>query len=162
PIFVEADSGPLVLRQEMIAAGEVAAIHMPIATEESLLGILTVSVRTGPHRLKPSPDLLNRLSGVAAQATTALQNGRLVDRITHQALHDQLTGLANRAQFAEALLRRLDAAFEDPFMLDGHALRLTASIGRAMFPDDAETADALLRHADASMFEAKRGFFNPR
>ena len=62
----------------------------------------------------------------------------------------------------ESLLRRLDAAFEDPFMLDGHALRLTASIGRAMFPDDAETADALLRHADASMFEAKRGFFNPR
>ena len=68
----------MVLRQEMIAAGEVASIHVPIATEDVLLGILTASVRTGPHRLKPSPDLLNRLSGVAAQATTALQNGRLV------------------------------------------------------------------------------------
>jgi len=243
PIFVEADSGPLVLRQEMIAAGEVASIHVPIATEDVLLGILTASVRTGPHRLKPSPDLLNRLSGVAAQATTALQNGRLVDRITHQALHDELTGLANRTQFAEVLRkavnqarqreqpvtifyidlddfkpvndaygheigdrllaavgrrlkgctrstdavarlggdefavliasptsredaasmsRRLEAAFDDPFMLDGHSLRLTASIGRAVFPDDADSADGLLRHADALMFEAKRGFFSPR
>src|SRR5205823_13759856 len=110
PIFVEADSGPLVLRQEMIAAGEVASIHVPIATEDVLLGILTASVRTGPHRLKPSPDLLNRLSGVAAQATTALQNGRLVDRITHQAMHDQLTGLANRLQFTEELRRSIARA----------------------------------------------------
>src|SRR5205085_351819 len=169
-------------------------------------------------------------------------NGRLVDRITHRALHDQLTGLGNRTQFAEALRkavnlarqpdrsvtifyidlddfkpvndaygheigdrllaavgsrlkactratdvvarlggeefavlissltsqadaesmsRRLEAAFDDPFTLDGHALRLTASIGRAVFPDDADSADGLLRHADALMFEAKRGFVSP-
>jgi GGDEF domain-containing protein len=47
-------------------------------------------------------------------------------------------------------------------MLDGHELRLTASIGRAAFPEDADSADGLLRHADASMFEAKRGFVGPR
>jgi diguanylate cyclase (GGDEF)-like protein len=243
PIFVDADNGPALLRREMLAAGEVASIHVPLATDEALLGILTVSVRTGPHRLKPGADLLNRLSGIAAQATTALQNGRLVDRITHQALHDQLTGLANRVRFAEVLrkavnharqrgdtvtifyidldgfkpvndaygheigdrlltavgrrlkastratdvvarlggdefavlisspaspadadsvLRRLAAAFEDPVMLDGHELHLTASIGCAVFPDDADSADGLLRHADASMFEAKRGFVGPR
>jgi diguanylate cyclase (GGDEF)-like protein len=243
PIFVDAQTGDPFLRREMLAAGEVASIHVPIATDEVLLGILTVSVRKGPHRLKPNPDLLNRLSGVAAQATTALQNGRLVDRITHQALHDQLTGLANRARFAEVLrkavnharprgervtvfyidlddfkpvndaygheigdrllaalgkrlqastrssdvvarlggdefavmissstaaadadsvLHRLQGAFEDPFTLDGHELRLTASMGRAVFPDDADSADALLRHADAQMFEAKRGPVSPR
>jgi diguanylate cyclase (GGDEF)-like protein len=32
-----------------------------------------------------------------------LQNGRLVDQITHQALHDQLTGLANRTKFTDRL-----------------------------------------------------------
>jgi diguanylate cyclase (GGDEF)-like protein len=53
--------------------------------------------------MTPTPDLLDRLSGVAAQATSALQNGRLVDQITHQALHDQLTGLANRLQFTDTL-----------------------------------------------------------
>jgi diguanylate cyclase (GGDEF)-like protein len=243
PMFVDAEIGDPFLRRELAAAGEVASIHVPIATDEALLGILTVSVRDGAHRLKPNPDLLNRLSGAAAQATTALQNGRLLDRITHQALHDHLTGLANRTQFAELLrkavsaarqrndpvtifyidlddfkpvndafghdigdrvlaalgqrlkastratdavarlggdefavliatpaspadadsvLRRLETAFEDPFMLDGHALRLTASIGRAVFPDDSDSADGLLRHADASMFEAKRGYVSPR
>lgn len=243
PIFVDADRGDPLLRGDMIAAGEVASIHVPIATDDALLGILTVSVRSGPHRLRPTSDLLNRLSGVAAQATTALQNGRLVDRITHQALHDQLTGLANRTQFADALRQtvdrarqrresvtifyidlddfkpvndahgheigdrllaavgrrlkastrasdvvarlggdefavlltspasrsdaesmahRLEGAFDDPFTLDGHSLVLTASIGRAVFPDDADSAGGLLRRADASMFQAKRGFVSPR
>jgi GGDEF domain-containing protein len=35
-------------------------------------------------------------------------------------------------------------------------------MGRAVFPDDADSADALLRHADAQMFEAKRGPVTPR
>jgi diguanylate cyclase (GGDEF)-like protein len=47
---------------------------------------------------------------VAAQATIALQNGRLVDQITHQALHDQLTGLANRLKFTDRLRKAVAAA----------------------------------------------------
>jgi hypothetical protein len=35
-------------------------------------------------------------------------------------------------------------------------------IGRAVFPGDADSADGLLGHADASMFQVKRGFVNPR
>jgi diguanylate cyclase (GGDEF)-like protein len=42
---------------------------------------------------------------VAAHAVTALENGRLVDQITHQASHDQLTGAANRVGFSERLAR---------------------------------------------------------
>ena len=58
---------------------------MPLVAGDSFLGLLIVSVFDRPDRLKPTPDLLDRLSGVAAQATTALQNGRLLDEITHQA-----------------------------------------------------------------------------
>ena len=76
---------------------------MPLATADALLGLLTVSVTRPPGAAQARPDLLDRLSGVAAQATTALQNGALVDQITHQALHDQLTGLANRLQFTDQL-----------------------------------------------------------
>ena len=85
------------------AADAVASITVPLATGGSLLGLLVVWVTSGRERLEPTPDLLDRISGVAAQATTALQNGRLVDEITHQALHDQLTGLANRMRFSETL-----------------------------------------------------------
>ena len=53
---------------------------------------------------------MDRLSGVVAQATTALQNGRLVDLITHQATHDQLTGLANRLRFTTELREAVSRA----------------------------------------------------
>jgi diguanylate cyclase (GGDEF)-like protein len=57
---------------------------------------------------------------------------------------------------ADALEERFSQAFSRPFMIGGHELRLGASIGRAVFPRDADSADNLLRRADESMFEVKR------
>jgi len=45
---------------------------------------------------------------LAAEAAMALENARLYDAIRHQALHDGLTGLANRALFRERVVRALD------------------------------------------------------
>ena len=57
---------------------------------------------------------------------------------------------------ADGVADRLAGAFADPFLVDGHALRVGASIGRARFPTEAQTAEALLRAADAAMFAVKR------
>jgi diguanylate cyclase (GGDEF)-like protein len=103
PVFVDAHSGHPALREIASRVDASAMIIVPLASVDSLLGVLAVWVSTGAERLRPSADLLDRLSGVAAQATSALQNGRLVDQITHQARHDQLTGLANRLQFTDSL-----------------------------------------------------------
>ncbi len=237
PLFVDARVDDPHLLQMLSDLGLAAAILVPLVGPDSFLGLLIVSVFEHPERLKPSPDLLDRLSGVAAQATSALQNGRLVDEMTHQAMHDQLTGLANRLQFtgqlrgalarareqiqpvtllyldldgfkpvndefghdvgdqllvavakrmnsctrgedtvarlggdefavlissrtapadAEEVSDRLAAALTRPFVIDGHQLHLGASIGRAVFPIDADDADGLLRAADAAMFGVKR------
>ena len=40
-------------------------------------------------------------------------------------------------------------------MIDGVAVHVGASIGVALFPADGETADALVRNADAAMYAAK-------
>jgi diguanylate cyclase (GGDEF)-like protein len=101
PVFIDADGGQL--GTIFSGLGFTSTVVVPLAAPGQLLGLLTVSVRDRPERLKSSPDLLDRLSGVAAHATTALQNGQLIDMITHQALHDQLTGLANRLQFTTEL-----------------------------------------------------------
>jgi diguanylate cyclase (GGDEF)-like protein len=90
--------------------GMVGTIVVPLAVPGQLLGLLAVSVRSSPERLCLSEDLTDRLSGVAAQATSALQNGRLVDLITHQATHDQLTGLANRLRFTTELREAVSRA----------------------------------------------------
>jgi diguanylate cyclase (GGDEF)-like protein len=103
PIFVDPESGPPALRELAARVDALASITVPLAAGGSLFGLLVVWVTSGPERLEPTPDLLDRISGVAAQATSALQNGRLVDEITHQALHDQLTGLANRMRFTDTL-----------------------------------------------------------
>ncbi len=110
PLFVDIESGNPVLREELKRMGELAAILAPISTSESFLGLLSVSVTHGPERLKPTPDLLGRLRGVSAQATTALENGLLVDQITYQAEHDQLTGLVNRARFGTVLREAVELA----------------------------------------------------
>jgi diguanylate cyclase (GGDEF)-like protein len=107
PIFIDADCGDQALRDLSAEIGAVASIMVPLTIPGQFLGLVAVSVMTDPARLEPTSDLLDRLSGVAAQATTALQNGRLVDEITHQALHDGLTGLSNRLHFADELRRRV-------------------------------------------------------
>ncbi|HEY3727629.1 MAG TPA: diguanylate cyclase [Solirubrobacteraceae bacterium] len=236
PIFVDAQTGDDALRRLIVNRGLAATMLVPLATPGRFLGLLTVSVDHGPARLAPGPDLLDRLSGVAAQATTALQNGQLVDQITYQALHDQLTGLANRVQFTtelrsavhqarqregsvtlfyldldrfkpvndeyghdagdelltefaarlksctrgedlvarlggdefavllstptaddvEKLGRRIAAAVAEPFGVGGRTVAVGVSVGRAVYPLDADDADGLLRNADAAMFEVKR------
>jgi diguanylate cyclase (GGDEF)-like protein len=112
PMFIDAENGDPRVVEIFSDQGFTATIIVPLATPAQFLGMLTVSVTDRPERLKPTEELLNRLSGVSAQATTALQNGRLVDLITHQAQHDQLTGLANRLRFTNELRTAMDRALE--------------------------------------------------
>jgi diguanylate cyclase (GGDEF)-like protein len=56
------------------------------------------------------------------------------------------------ATIARALLRR----FDDPFPLDGSGVRLTCSIGIAIYPRDATDPARLLRAADLAMYDAKQ------
>ena len=61
------------------------------------IGSIVASVTDEPERLTVTPRLADRLKGLAAQASTAISNARLVDQIRFQAVHDALTGLPNRA-----------------------------------------------------------------
>ena len=51
---------------------------------------------------------------------------------------------------------RLLAAVEEPISLDEGVVRLSASVGSATFPEDAESFEALVSRADARMYEQKR------
>ena len=74
---------------------------------------------------------------------------------------------ARRRDEAAALAARLGALMREVFEVDGHLLRISASIGIAMYPDDASTASDLMSRADAAMYRAKSGgrdaqtFFDP-
>ena len=57
---------------------------------------------------------------------------------------------------AEAVSAKIAEACAEPFILDGQEAQLTLSIGIASFPEDGDSAEELLRHADAAMYVAKR------
>jgi diguanylate cyclase (GGDEF)-like protein len=68
---------------------------------------------------------------------------------------DEFTVLvAEPLQVAQRSLRIADA-FAQPFSIAGRSMRLSASIGTAIAPDDGMSASALLRAADAAMYAAK-------
>ncbi len=54
-------------------------------------------------------------------------------------------------RMASALCAALDA----PVDLEGHEVRVTSSVGISLFPEDGETAEDMLRHADAALHHAK-------
>jgi diguanylate cyclase (GGDEF)-like protein/PAS domain S-box-containing protein len=57
---------------------------------------------------------------------------------------------------AEAIAWKVRAAFEEPFLVDGHAVNLGASIGIAFFPQHGRSTSDLLRRASRAMREAKQ------
>jgi EAL domain-containing protein (putative c-di-GMP-specific phosphodiesterase class I) len=55
----------------------------------------------------------------------------------------------------EAKSVEIVVAFQQPLVIDGRLLTTSASVGASLFPDHAETAEALLRAADVALFSAK-------
>lgn len=56
---------------------------------------------------------------------------------------------------AVELARRVQSALDKPFQLDGVPVKISASIGISLFPEHAQDANQLLRHADVAMYAAK-------
>ncbi len=77
--------------------GTVANLSAPITVAGQVIGYIVAAVTSRPERLAVTPRLADRLKGLAAQASIAIANARLVDQIRFQAVHDALTGLPNRA-----------------------------------------------------------------
>jgi diguanylate cyclase (GGDEF)-like protein len=55
------------------------------------------------------------------------------------------------------LLERVRASLTREMVLDGVPLSIEASFGVALYPDHGEDVERLLRHADAAMYQGKRG-----
>jgi diguanylate cyclase (GGDEF)-like protein len=84
------------------------AVAVPLRGGAGILGVLVVTDRLGDVRTYDQDDVL-LLETVANHASMALQNGELIDKLRHEAMHDALTGLPNRAY----LQRRLSVALTD-------------------------------------------------
>lgn len=62
---------------------------------------------------------------------------------------------AAHAQDATVSADKILLALAAPHLVEHHVLRITTSIGIAIFPDDGTDPDTLLKHADSAMLQAK-------
>src|SRR4051794_13132873 len=117
PLFFDHTTDDAFVRRLLDEFDSAEVVVVPIAARGSFFGILTVAVVAGPGRLRPCPELLDRLAGVVAHAATALANGRLVDRMAQEARHDSLTGLLGHRALQETLELATATEAGHPFSL---------------------------------------------
>nr|WP_219063254.1 GGDEF domain-containing protein [Pseudomonas sp. UMAB-08] len=59
-------------------------------------------------------------------------------------------------QHIVTILEKLHNRFQLPLFIDGHEVRVNASMGVSMFPRDGNDIEALVQHADHAMYAAKK------
>lgn len=94
-------------------------------------------------------DLISNLNEVYS-----LQGSHLISRMGGDEFALILSNLSQRDE-ARKIAVRILTELARPFLLDSHEIYIGASIGLALYPENGNTPEALLKHADIAMYEAK-------
>jgi diguanylate cyclase (GGDEF)-like protein len=100
----------------------------------------------------PVGDLL--LQAVAGRLERLVREDDVVARLGGDEFAILQSDVTQAAEVA-GLARRLLAAINEPFDLDGHLVTAGASVGIAIAPTDGEDSDQLLKNADLALYRAK-------
>ena len=96
------------LRNLLEQTGITASVVAPLFANAEFLGVVAANFGSDAHAAAiHDPDLHERLSGLADQAATTLQNLELLEKVSHMAWHDSLTGLPNRRLFEDRVGQEL-------------------------------------------------------
>ncbi|MDE1890833.1 MAG: diguanylate cyclase [Planctomycetota bacterium] len=94
------------------------------------------------------------LQGIAGRLLTCVRETDTVSRLGG----DEFTILLpeiGEAENVAMLAGKVIEAIKQPLMVNSNKLSITASVGIALFPNDGEDADTLLKNADIAMYRAK-------
>jgi diguanylate cyclase (GGDEF)-like protein len=94
------------------------------------------------------------LQQIAERMKRQLRPGDLLARLGGDEFATLVPAVHNRTDVEEIALR-LERCFDDPFALESHVVQGSASVGIALYPEDAAAKDSLLSTADAAMYVAK-------
>jgi diguanylate cyclase (GGDEF)-like protein/PAS domain S-box-containing protein len=96
------------------------------------------------------------LTAVAARLKSVLRESDVLARQGGDEFLVLLADLTEEPSVAAGRVAgKLLDALEEPFVVAGHELRTSASVGISVHPGDAGGCDELMRHADAAMYLAK-------
>ena len=100
----------------------------------------------------PAGDKL--LKAVAERLLRRLRKSDTIARLGGDEFMVIYTGVSDCRQ-AEMLASTLLSVFSKPFLLGDVSVRITASVGVAVYPDDAGDLDMMLRNVDIALYKAK-------
>ncbi|MCF7987962.1 MAG: GGDEF domain-containing protein [Methylovulum sp.] len=96
------------------------------------------------------------LKEIANRMQAAVRANDTVGRLGGDEFVLLLTDLESAEEY-QIILERVMNAINQPMLLnDSLQVKVGASIGITVFPEDNEAPDTLLRHADQAMYQAKR------
>lgn len=95
------------------------------------------------------------LQEVATRLKRQLRPGDMLARLGGDEFAVLVPNVRGRSDVEEIALR-LECCFDKPFPGEGYVIHGSASIGIAMYPEDAATKDSLLSAADAAMYVVKQ------
>jgi len=113
------------------------------------------------NRFKPINDMLGHRVGdailleVGQRFAGVLRDQDIVARLGSDEFSVTLPEIAMHSDASLVAQKILDC-LENVFSVEGHDLRVSASIGISVFPNDGMDADSLLQSADIAMFQAKK------
>ena len=133
------------------------AVALGSATAERLLALYVLDLDGfKPVNDRFGHDVGDELLRVAAQRLrSSVRAGDAVARLGGDEFVVMADGLSNQELARELGLKLLDA-FRAPFALGQHTCNVTATIGYALAPVDANDASSLLKAADAAMYSGKQ------
>ena len=97
------------------------------------------------------------LVAISRRLSSLLRVNDIVARLGGDEFVVAFTGMSDTAGIVDALERLMEEIAKPVSMSGQRELRVTASIGVTVYPDDPGDPDTLLRHADAAMYQAKQG-----
>jgi len=102
----------------------------------------------------PRPERPELLRNLARRVRATLRQSDLLVRLSGDEfviLLEDLEGDSGPDRVAQKILEDVMR----PFPIEGHDVRVSASLGFAVYPEDGSDPDTLLRNADAAMYHAK-------
>jgi len=94
------------------------------------------------------------LQEVAIRMKRQLRTHDLLARLGGDEFAALVPVVRSRAE-VEEIAQRLGNSMAEPFVIEGHTIHGSASVGIALYPEDGTTKDSLLNSADAAMYVAK-------
>ncbi len=111
-------------------------------------------------RFKIVNDSLGHLAGdkllqeIAKRLKRCIRNSDTLARVGGDEFNLMLADIKSRADVVN-LADKIRTALEEPFVIEGNEVYVTFSIGTAIYPEDGNNSETLIKHADMAMYNIK-------